>query len=256
MMQSIMFSTAARGTHIHRPAQSQPASALDQLDDEGSTTTVSPLAATVGGSAAGKKRHVTGGTEIAVTTAESTQAAIVSSSLSSMDIDHDEDPVIISNDSNPTSSFGKRSYAAMTLSDDPSTPIVSERSDKKPNRGRGASRSQSRSHRNANSSLSASKREKVTSASAMVGMQAQIGRLTDVFEKSMKTGSDDGSAKRSLAIARLQEVDDGLSNSDTVKLFKLFQRDTVAAQTYLDIVRDDLRQLWLHSTLEDLMDGV
>ena len=45
----------------------------------------------------------------------------------------------------------------------------------------------------------------------MVGMQAQIGRLTDVFEKSMTTPADGKASQCSLAIACLQDRDEDLS---------------------------------------------
>jgi hypothetical protein len=85
----------------------------------------------------------------------------------------------------------------------------------------------------------------------MVAMQAQIGRLTDIFEKSMTTPADGEASQRSLAITRLQDVDDNLSMSDKVKLIGLFQKDVVIAQTYLDLINDDIRQAWLRSILDE-----
>lgn len=81
----------------------------------------------------------------------------------------------------------------------------------------------------------------------MVGMQALIGRLTDVFEKSMMTPENGVASQRSLAITCLQDVDDDLSMSDKVKLIGLFQKDAVTAQTYLDLIHDDVCQAWLRS---------
>jgi hypothetical protein len=80
-------------------------------------------------------------------------------------------------------------------------------------------------------------------------MQSQIGRLTDVFEKTMATPEDGTAHQRSLALARLQDQDDGLSMDEKVKLVGIFQRDASAIQTYLDLVDDKLRQAWLHSIL-------
>lgn len=85
----------------------------------------------------------------------------------------------------------------------------------------------------------------------MVGMQAQIGRLTDVFEKSMMTPENGVASQCSLAITHLQDVDDDLSMSDKVKLIRLFQKDAVTAQTYLDLIHDNVHQAWLHSILDD-----
>ena len=46
-------------------------------------------------------------------------------------------------------------------------------------------------------------------------------------------------------------VDDALSLSEKVKLIGLFQKDAIAAQTYLDLVHDDVHQAWLCTLLDD-----
>lgn len=48
-------------------------------------------------------------------------------------------------------------------------------------------------------------------------MQLQISQLTDIFEKSMATPDDGLVAKRNLAIAQLQEFDDGLTVLERVR---------------------------------------
>jgi hypothetical protein len=267
-MQSIMFSTAARGTHIYQPAHAPPASTFNEPEDEGSMTMVSPQALSVEGLglATGNSHiQVAGGSTTAEsaiaknttatsTTAESTAAEHTAIDKNVVLMDVDKSPVITSH---PTStSSGKHLHSAMSrVSDEPSsmnitTPIISDRSGKKPNRGRGASRSQSctSAQPHASSSITSTK---ISPAAAMVGMQAQIGRLTDVFEKSMTTPENGLASQRSLAITRLQDVDDDLSMSDKVRLIGLFQRDAVTAQTYLDLIHDDVRQAWLHSILDD-----
>ena len=85
----------------------------------------------------------------------------------------------------------------------------------------------------------------------MVGMQAQIGRLTDIFEKSMTTPADGKASQHSLAIACLQDMDNNLSMDDMVKLIGFFQKNVVIAQTYLDLMNDNICQAWLCSILDD-----
>jgi hypothetical protein len=82
-------------------------------------------------------------------------------------------------------------------------------------------------------------------------IKSQISHLTHVFEKSMTMPEDGIAAKRSLAISHLQQVDDGLSTNEKVKLIQKFQKDPSLAQTYLDLVDDALRQAWLRSELDD-----
>ena len=262
-MQSIMFSTAARGTHIHRPATTaQPASAVDEPDDEESTTMVSPLALDVGSAVAGGSATVGNAAAAAIKNAienTATELTAIGENVTSMDVD--KDPVTALSSHPPSSTgTGKRSFSAMSASDadlelgttNVTTPLLSDRSasGKKPNQGRvlGATISQPRSEPKASTSTSSTK---VSPAAAMVGMQAQIVRLTDVFEKTMKKPEDGVATVRSLAIARLQDVDDGLSLKDKVKLIGLFQKDAIAAQTYLDLVHEEVRQAWLHSILDD-----
>ena len=126
--------------------------------------------------------------------------------------------------------------------------ILSDHSGKRANQGRGAPRSQSYSGSQTYASFSTS--AKINLAAAMVGMQAQIGRLIDVFEKSITAPEDGRAAQCSLAIARLQEIDDKLSMDDMVKLIGLFQKDMVIAQTYLDLINDNVCQAWLCSILD------
>ena len=85
----------------------------------------------------------------------------------------------------------------------------------------------------------------------MVGMQAQIGRLTDVFGKSMTTLADNKASQCSLAITCLQDRDNNLSMDNMVKLIGFFQKNVVIAQTYLDLANDNVHRAWLHSILDD-----
>ena len=75
-------------------------------------------------------------------------------------------------------------------------------------------------------------------------------RLTDVFEKSMTTPRDTTVSKLSLALQKLQDVDDGLSIANKTKLVRLFQRDPSSAQVYSELVVDDLCQAWIADVLK------
>lgn len=144
-----MFSTAAHGTHIYRPAHTPPALTFNEPDDEESITMVSPQAPSAEGLATGDSHiQVVGGsttaesaiaknTTAASTTTESTAAECTAIDENVVLMDVDKGPVITSH---PTStSSGKCSHSAMScVSDKPSstnitTPIISDRSGKKPN---------------------------------------------------------------------------------------------------------------------------
>lgn len=262
-----MFLTTARGTHIHRPAQAHaPAfnepNDLDALE-EGSMTMVQALGV---GELADRSGRIAGGSATAKTVAEDTAIGDIAAL---MDVDKAVPEVAITTvmTTNPTSvsgNSGKRTHsetAMSQISDETSitTPILSDppsRSAKKANRGKGASRSQPRTNPPSLSHGSlapSSSSTKISPASAMVGMQAQIGRLTDVFVESMKKPGDNIASIRSQAITRIQDIDDGLSLSDKVKMIGLFQKDAqgIIAQTYLDLVDDEIRRAWLLSTLEE-----
>jgi hypothetical protein len=92
---------------------------------------------------------------------------------------------------------------------------------------------------------------KVTQASVMVGMQSQISRLTDVFEKSMSTSDDGMATKHSLIISQIQEFEDGLTVQQRVKMILKFQKDVSIAQTYLDLLNGEVHQAWLQAELKD-----
>jgi hypothetical protein len=108
-MQGIMFSMAARGSHVYRPTQAPPPATTDDTDLGTMATT-----------SAGEAASVT----IAGEAASSTIAIAISTGggegIAPMVIDEDPSTLLIS----PVliSSAGKRSHSAMSLSSDESSP--------------------------------------------------------------------------------------------------------------------------------------
>ena len=49
---------------------------------------------------------------------------------------------------------------------------------------------------------------------------------------------------------RLQEVNDGLTTENQLKMIRMFQTDEGAAGTYLTLMNQSLRQAWIREQLE------
>jgi hypothetical protein len=242
LMQEILFSTAARGSHAYRPALA-PATTPDESDDgKLSTIEVTPntTQAFSSTSMAAANEIIASGLEVTIAndTGVPTESPIL------MDIDRHPAPT----------TSGKRTHSIMSFSDSqqslPETNMTSSGINSDPVQKKRSLASQC-SRDSQKNTRSKPPTGKVTQAAAMVGMQSQISRLTDVFERSMTTPEDGIAAKCSLAISHLQQVDDGLSTGEKVKLIHKFQKDPSLAQTYLDLVDDVLRQAWLRSELDD-----
>jgi hypothetical protein len=285
-IQAIMFSTAARGSHIYRPAQASHVvtTTIDEADDMVSETLITPHSNSVANKPAGT--HASAAAAAAITSATAASGSGIVESAVSMDIDHVPPPSLSAN-----SAGSKRLHSVMSLNSDEifqmaSTSITTWTPTPsaidlpippmKQQKGLGASgvtrdsqrTKDSKGNARATKSLpekvlsfkgsqpephaQSSRTGRVSQAVAMVGMQSQIGRLTDVFEKAMVTPEDATSGQRSLALTRLQEQDDGLSMNEKVKLISIFQKDISYVQTYLDLVVDEIRQAWLRSILDDV----
>jgi hypothetical protein len=244
MMQGIMFSTAACGSHVYQPTQASPATTTtyDNTDNANDRTDDTKIP------------NVTSGTIAAVIGkyADETGAAAVRNSTAPMDIDEDSSVILPC----PPSSTGKRTHSTMSLNSEKPPLTISDSlslsaspssnpSPKKQQKGSHTSGSRPSSSRLSGSCPSSSRLSgsrlsqdshdfrktmpsqssmatKITPAVAMVAMQSQIGRLTDVFKKTMATPEDATAAQQSLAITRLQELDDGLIMDDKIKLIGLF----------------------------------
>jgi hypothetical protein len=268
-MQAIMFSTAARGSHIYCPAQALQVTAgaidtADVADGMGSSSLIAlpAVAAAFTNIAAAPSAYVAAPSAKAV----DAQASIITptapdiSGVHAAPMDIDRLPPLFASTSSTNSN--KRSHSIMSDERSASTPITTPSVvlnvvPKKQQRSSRASLMSRDSQSNAPSRDSqgnmrppTSRAVKVTPAVAMVAMQSQIGRLMDVFEKSMATPEDGTAHQRSLALARLQEQDDYLSLSEKVKLISIFQRDISAVQTYLDLLDDALCRAWLRSILD------
>ena len=115
--------------------------------------------------------------------------------------------------------------------------------------GLSASRSKARPSSNQISASNSARLAKISPATAVVGMQGSINRLTDIFEKSMAQGDDPGVERRSRALQLVQQTEDGLSVGDKVALIALFMKDNVAVETYLSLNDADVRRAWITTML-------
>lgn len=88
-----------------------------------------------------------------------------------------------------------------------------------------------------------------TQATAVVGMQGSINRLTDIFEKSMGPPQDPLVERKTRALGLMQTRDDGLSVPDKVKLISNFDQHPMMIDTYLGLLDDELRQAWISSVV-------
>jgi predicted GTPase len=87
----------------------------------------------------------------------------------------------------------------------------------------------------------------VTQAIAYNGFQGSINRLTDMFEKSMTDMKDPLAVSKALKM--LQQVDDGLSAADKVKVTMAFTEKPVLAEAYLALEEDEVRRGFLHTII-------
>jgi hypothetical protein len=95
----------------------------------------------------------------------------------------------------------------------------------------------------------------VSLAVALMGMQASINRLTDVFEKVMATPEDLATTSVAQAVVRVRNVDDGLSTKEKEALIRQFGKNAVTVDTYLSLTDQDLRQAWIRKKLESVFGG-
>ena len=269
-MQAIMFSTAARGSHIYRPAQaSQVKTTIDEADDMGSETLINPCSVIMTFTHTSKAANTHSQVSTLAAIASATTGIMESAAATaSMDIDHAPPPVPLL-----STTSSKRSHSAMSFeTDEPShrsqsgstaitdPSVVLDVVPKKQQKGSGRSGisrdSQGTCSRDSQGNSRAqtgqsSRAARVTPAVAMVAMQSQISQLTDVFKQTMTTPADGTAAQRSMAISRLQDLDDGLSMSEKIQLIGIFRKDITYVQVYLDLVVDEIRQAWLRAVLKD-----
>jgi hypothetical protein len=99
--------------------------------------------------------------------------------------------------------------------------------------------------------VSARKAAEISNATVLHGMQGTMNRVTDIFEKSVAQPLDPQSAIRSDALHFIQTRQDDLSLDETTKMVRLFMKDSVAAETYVALVNDELRKNWLATMLKE-----
>ena len=97
----------------------------------------------------------------------------------------------------------------------------------------------------------------VTQATAVVGMQGSINRLTDIFERSQKVLTeapppppDRTLERKDRALKLVQERDDGFTVEDKVTLISIFEENPGSIDTYLGLVDPEIRRSWISRMLE------
>jgi hypothetical protein len=252
-IQAILFSTAARGSHIFRPATQAPPDIT--VDEEPTDLYKASTAAT--------------NMAAAISTASNLAVAATETVPGLMDVDNESrvppmNPLVpgppLSFLPSGSGSAGKRTHSVMSFGSEGlqsvSTEITTPPSVNTDPVSKKQAKNSDRSHKSRSSRHEiqahshAPGSSKISQASAMVGMQSQISRLTDVFEKSMSTPDDGIGAKRSLAISQIQE-EEGLTVQQKVKMISKFQKDISIAETYLELLNGDVRRAWLEAELED-----
>jgi hypothetical protein len=232
---SIMHLSIARGTHVFRPtsaAATEPT--LFEDHDEDDISTAVDLAA---GSAKGK------GPIEGPSTITNSSDSIVTVASTSMDIDTPEPSQALSS---------KRSHSLMVSESEPSSSLApptastsksSEHPVKKRSKGSGVS--------GQSSSGAVALSKKITPASAVVGMQASINRLTDIFKANMDRDmpEDPANAARDRAIGLVQEHEDNLTTEQKVQLVTCFMKDVIAANTYISLTDPEVRRAWINMML-------
>lgn len=148
-----------------------------------------------------------------------------------------------------TSEQAPDSASAFTTSFEPPTKLQKGKAAEHGVVGLSASRSKARSSSNQISAANTTRLAKISPATAVVGMQGSINRLTDIFEKSMAQGDDPAVERRSRALQLVQESEDALSVSDKVALIALFMKDNVIVETYLSLNDADVRRAWITTML-------
>ena len=93
---------------------------------------------------------------------------------------------------------------------------------------------------------------KVTPATAVIGMQGSINRLTDVIQNQMampQSSEDRQELRKEQALRMLQDLDDGLTLDEKTEMVVLFQDDPHATSTFVKLTDDTLRRSWLRKML-------
>lgn len=262
---SIMYSSSARGSHVFRPTVAKEPTIPGQAEgledeaeedaEEDDLTLINPptgssfmMAQDTGSSATAGGSSATAGSSVAI---PSVAASSVISGSSSQ---------AFSTSINPSISGGKRPHSLISSKSD-STPFSLPMSTTSASEittmttqsssGQPVEPAKKRSRGSAVSGHSAKdisvRTGRATPASAVIGMQGSINRLTDIFEKNMSTNvaEDPATASRNRAIGLVQELDDGLTTDQKIKLISFFMEDLVAANTYISLTDPEVRKGWV-----------
>ena len=231
-----MYSSTARGSHVYRPATALPPAFQDETDGEGSTTAIE----TVGGAAI---RNATTSDKVAGNQSIVTGSTPASSSTAAMDVDNGgtNSPGLSVPGSKRPHSLMSTDSDALSSSAAPTptsniTPITTPQSLSDPPAKKRSKGSKGDSRRSAVSAPAGPVNvAKITPATAVMGMQGSINRLTDIFERSMmgQLGEDPAVVSRNRAIELVQTQDDGLLTEQKVMMISHFMKDIVVAETYI-----------------------
>jgi hypothetical protein len=231
----IIPNATARGTHTFSPTNTAAPGPLE--DDEAAAAANSSKSAE--GDAMEVDKDGDGATLISITASKR--------KLSAITIGDDNDDTITFNFGHPPlSSTNTPTSSNLTSGLSKRGSIASSAAGCSRSRPKAASSCRS----NAASSRQASNRSRGTKTSGKLSsemmvydMQGSINLLTSTVRNSME--SDPVTKVHQEAVGLLQTRDDGLSPKQKVALFNLFMDKHAVAQTYIAIVDDGLRQMWL-----------
>jgi hypothetical protein len=170
----------------------------------------------------------------------SASASDVGGGAGSVAGDLDANADIVVHSSNPGStSARKRKFSALSQ-DEISFPVTTSKKKKSSSaitssfsgqQSLAKSNSKGSTGTRSTSSLAADADADVSLAVAIMGMQASINRLTDVFEKVMATPEDLATTSMAQAVERVRNVDDGLSTKEKEALIRQFGKNAITVDT-------------------------
>jgi hypothetical protein len=92
---------------------------------------------------------------------------------------------------------------------------------------------------------------KITQATAVVGMQGSINRLTDIMERSFlpEEPTADPGVERLTRAVKSVEKDEGLTVEERATLISVFMANPTSINIYLSLTDPNVRQAWIARVL-------
>jgi hypothetical protein len=92
---------------------------------------------------------------------------------------------------------------------------------------------------------------KITQATAVVGMQGSINRLTDIMERSFlpEEPTADPGVERLTRAVKSVEKDEGLTVEERAALISVFMANPTSINIYLSLTDPNVRQAWIARVL-------